>query len=90
MTRPPDTRRRRTRAPQAERGMVHGLSLVLFTLLIFGALGALTLIDRPVHCPCADKSVQEGKASPVDQIAKTCKPLCAAHGGYAPVTKSAR
>jgi hypothetical protein len=63
---------------------VHGLSLVLFTLLMAALVIYFAVAQRPVRCRCADQTVQEAKRSLVERSKESCEAICALHGGRAP------
>ena len=61
---------------------MHGLSLVILTLLVFGLLGYFVVQTVPVRCVCQDKVAVEGTRGGLEPIPRRCNALCAKHGGY--------
>jgi hypothetical protein len=65
----------------AERGMLHGLSLLLLTVALFGAVAFFGLAKFPVRCACHDGSTREGTRSGFDSPDTRCEQICEGHGG---------
>ncbi|MGC4117828.1 MAG: hypothetical protein QM765_25395 [Myxococcales bacterium] len=76
--------RRRT-----ERGILHGLSLLVITVLVFGTLAYFAFGHFPLRCACKDGSAQRGVRNGFDSPQAKCEQLCAGRGGGAPVMKGA-
>lgn len=83
--RPSCSRARRAR----ERGILHGLSLVVITLLLFGGIAYFALGSFPLRCACKDGTVQKGTRGGFDSPEKKCAQVCAARGGGGPVMRGA-
>jgi hypothetical protein len=82
--RPPPACRR-----PAERGLLHGLSLLAITILLFGTLAYFALGSFPLRCACKDGTAQKGTRGGFDSPEKKCQQVCAARGGGAPVMRGA-
>jgi hypothetical protein len=79
----------RARRPSpGERGVLHGLSLVLLTLALFGAAAFFALGRFSLRCACADGSRQEGSRNGFQSAEKKCAQLCAGRGGGRPTSKA--
>jgi hypothetical protein len=63
---------------------MHGLSLVAFTLLVFGLLGYFATRTVAVRCPCHDGVTVQGTRGGLESIPARCATLCASHGGMPP------
>lgn len=73
--------RRPPRIPRAERGALHGLSLLAITLAFVVVIAVLTMSDFPVRCLCADGKERAGKRGGFDSANKACAQVCADRGG---------
>ncbi len=71
----------------AERGLLHGLSLLVITVLVFGTLAYFAFGKFPLRCACKDGTVQKGVRAGLDSPEKRCRQVCATRGGGAPVMK---
>ena len=67
--------------------MLHGLSLMLITLAVFGALAFFAFSKFPVRCACRDGATREGTRSGFDSPDTRCEKLCADHGGGSAVRR---
>jgi len=87
----PALRRQRhpARLRPADRGLLHGLSLVAITLLIFGALVFFAVGKFPLRCACRDGTTQSGTRSGFDSPEKRCQQVCSQRGGGVPATRAA-
>lgn len=67
--------------------MVHGLSLVVFTALLFFTLVFFAAKELPLTCACKDGTSQKGTRGGLEPIPQRCETLCTGHGGRAPTAK---
>jgi hypothetical protein len=65
--------------------MLHGLSLVLLTLALFGAAAFFALCRFPLRCACGDGSVQAATRNGLESVERRCLAICHKHGGGAPL-----
>lgn len=82
-SRRPLLRRRR------EAGILHGLSLVLLTAILFGGLAFFAMKELPVRCRCADKTIAQGTRGGLQPAKARCEELCAEYGGGVPEPRKA-
>jgi len=68
--------------------MLHGLSLLAITAVLFGAIAYFALGRFPLRCSCKDGTAQAGTRSGFDSPEKRCQQVCAKRGGGAPFVKS--
>lgn len=90
MTAAPLRRRLPAARRPGERGILHGLSLIAFTILLFGALAYFALGSFPLRCACKDGTLQRGTQSGFDSARKRCEQVCATRGGGVPAAKDAQ
>lgn len=79
---------RPARRLRREAGVLHGLSLVLFTAVLLGGLAFFASKELPVRCACADKSIVTGTRGGLQSAQSRCDELCAEHGGGEPAAPS--
>ena len=70
--------------------MLHGLSLIAFTFLMFGTLAFFALRTFPLRCACKDGTVQRGSQGGFDSAKKRCEQVCVTRGGGVPISREAR
>jgi hypothetical protein len=72
--------RRGTR--RSERGVLHGLSLVILTVVLFGLLAFIGLRQVPVRCRCSDGTALEATRGGLQAVPQRCGEVCQGHGGW--------
>jgi len=61
--------------------MLHGLSLLLLTVALFGAAAFFGLSRFALRCACRDGSAREETRGGFDSPDERCQQICAEHGG---------
>ncbi len=62
---------------------MHGLSLVILTVLLLGGIAYVAAREVPVHCLCRDSVTVQGTRGGLEPLKDRCAALCAKHGGLA-------
>ena len=73
-----------------EAGILHGLSLVILTVLVVAGLAFFAGKELPVRCLCADKSIASGTRGGLQAAKDRCAELCKDNGGGEPAPKEKR
>jgi hypothetical protein len=60
---------------------MHGLSLVILTLILFGGLAFFLTRSVPISCRCADATTVQGTRGGLERLKERCAALCQPHGG---------
>jgi hypothetical protein len=63
---------------------MHGLSLVILTVLMFGGVLFIATRTVPLSCNCSDGTVVKDQRGALDSAKQRCTDLCQHHGGLAP------
>ena len=80
--------RRPGAARSGERGLLHGLSLVLLTFVLFGAIAFFALAKLPLRCVCRDSTTRETTRNGLESTDVRCREVCEDRGGGVPASKA--
>ncbi len=66
---------------------MHGLSLVVLTVLLLGGLAYFAARSVPVRCLCRNNITVQGRRGGLEPVKERCTALCATQGGYGPLVR---